>query len=104
MSFLSEAEVASLTIRQSVFHIVGPGDEHFQLLEAFDAGSYSGFFLDRVRSVHSGNRYEFLPDSPGTGSTCPYRPKRYETFSKRARSSPLRLMRRMAVVRRSVRF
>src|ERR1700730_2745871 len=63
MSFLNDVEVASLAIQQSVFHIVGPGDEHFQLLEAFDAGPYAGFFLDRVRSVHSGNRYEFLPDS-----------------------------------------
>jgi len=63
MSFLNDVEVASLAIQQSVFHIVGPGDEHFQLLEAFDAGPYAGFFLDRVRSVHSGNRYEFLPGS-----------------------------------------
>jgi hypothetical protein len=63
VSFLNDGEVASLAIQQSVFHIVGPGDEHFQLLEAFDAGPYAGFFLDRVRSVHSGNRYEFLPDS-----------------------------------------
>jgi hypothetical protein len=63
MSFLNDTDVASLAIEQSVFHIVGPGDEHFQLLEAFDAGPYASFFLDRVRSVHSGNRYEFLPDS-----------------------------------------
>lgn len=64
MSFLDDVELTSLAIRQSVFHIVGPGDEHFKLLEAFDAGQHANFFLDRVRSIHSGSRYEFLPDSP----------------------------------------
>jgi hypothetical protein len=51
-------------IDQSVFHIVGPGEEHFQLLTAFDAGRHAAFFLGRVRSVNSGNRYEFLEDAP----------------------------------------
>lgn len=64
MAFLTEQELESLRIDQSVFHIVGPGEEHFQLLAAFDPGRYSPFFLGRVRSVNSGNRYEFLEDSP----------------------------------------
>lgn len=64
MGFLSEDELATLRIEQSVFHIVGPGEEHFQLLAAFDAGRYSSFFLGRVRSVNTGNRYEFLADAP----------------------------------------
>jgi hypothetical protein len=64
MSFLTDAELESLAIQQSVFHIVGPGEEHFQLLEAFDAGKHAEFFLGRVRSVVSGSRYEFLADSP----------------------------------------
>ncbi len=64
MAFLTEQELQSLRIDQSVFHIVGPGDEHFQLLTAFDAGRHSAFFLGRVQSVNSGNRYEFLADAP----------------------------------------
>ncbi len=64
MAFLTEQELESLRIEQSVFHIVGPGEEHFQLLAAFDAGRHAPFFLGRVRSVNSGNRYKFLEDSP----------------------------------------
>ncbi|WP_316224872.1 MULTISPECIES: nucleoid-associated protein [unclassified Bradyrhizobium] len=64
MAFLTEQELESLRIDQSVFHIVGPGDEHFQLLAAFEAGRHAPFFLGRVRSVNSGNRYEFLEDAP----------------------------------------
>jgi hypothetical protein len=64
MAFLTEQELESLRIDQSVFHIVGPGEEHFQLLTAFDAGRHAPFFLGRVRSVTSGNRYEFLEDAP----------------------------------------
>lgn len=64
MAFLNEAELASLRIEQSVFHVVGPGEEHFQLLAAFDAGPHEPFFLGRVRSVNGGNRYEFLEDAP----------------------------------------
>jgi 37-kD nucleoid-associated bacterial protein len=64
MAFLSEPELESLKIEQSVFHIVGPGDQHFQLLAAFDAGRHAPFFLARVKSVNGGNRYEFLDDAP----------------------------------------
>ena len=64
MPCLSDEDIAGLQIEQSVFHIVGPGDEHFQLLEAFDAGPYTSFFLDRIRSVNAGNCYKFLDDSP----------------------------------------
>lgn len=64
MAFLTEQELESLRIDQSVFHIVGPGEQHFQLLTAFDAGRHAPFFLGRVRSVNSGNRYEFLEDAP----------------------------------------
>lgn len=64
MAFLNETELESLRIEQSVFHIVGPGDEHFQLLAAFDAGPHEPFFLGRVKSVNGGNRYQFLEDAP----------------------------------------
>lgn len=64
MAFLNEEELGSLQIEQSVFHIVGPGEEHFQLLAAFDVGRHAPFFLGRVKSVNGGNRYEFLQDSP----------------------------------------
>lgn len=43
MAFLTEQELESLRIDQSVFHIVGPGEEHFQLLTAFDAGRHAPF-------------------------------------------------------------
>src|SRR5262245_31245261 len=64
MACLSDEDLDSLRIEQSVFHIVGPGDEHFQLLEAFDASPHASFFLGRIRSVNIGNHYCFLPDSP----------------------------------------
>jgi 37-kD nucleoid-associated bacterial protein len=64
MAFLSDPELASMQIEQSVFHIVGPREEHFQLLAAFDAGRHAPFFLGRVRSVNGGNRYDFLEDAP----------------------------------------
>lgn len=65
MSILSDEDLDGMVIEQSVFHIVGPKtEEHFQLLEAFDASPYADFFLERIRSVARGNTYEFLPDSP----------------------------------------
>lgn len=65
MPILTEEELEGLTIEQSVFHIVGPNkQEHFQLLEAFDASPYAEFFLERIRSVVGGNSYVFLADSP----------------------------------------
>lgn len=64
MPCLSDEDLKGLQIEQSVFHIVGPGNEHFQLLEAFDAGPYSPFFLGRIRSINSGNRYCFHDDAP----------------------------------------
>ncbi|BAU38742.1 hypothetical protein APT_01660 [Acetobacter pasteurianus NBRC 101655] len=65
MSILSEEDLNGLVIEQSVFHIVGPKtEEHFQLLEAFDASPYADFFLERIRSVAGGNSYVFMADSP----------------------------------------
>jgi len=63
MAFLDELELDSLHIQQSVFHIVGPGSEHFQLLSAFNAAPYAPFFLRRIKSVNGGNRYRFLDDA-----------------------------------------
>jgi len=64
MAFLDEKELESLHIEQSVFHIVGPGENHFQLLSAFEPGPHETFFLGRVKSVNGGNRYQFLEDAP----------------------------------------
>ncbi len=63
MAFLSDEDLDSLTIEQSVFHIVGPRREHFQLLEAFDATPHAPFFLGRIKSINGGNRYTFLSDA-----------------------------------------
>jgi hypothetical protein len=41
---LTEQELESLHIEQGVFHIVGPGEEHFQLLAPFDASRHAPFF------------------------------------------------------------
>lgn len=65
MTFLTDDELTGLGIEQSVFHIVGPSKEdHFKLLAAFDATDHADFFLGRIRSIHGGNRYRFLADSP----------------------------------------
>jgi len=65
VTFLTEEELAGLGIEQSVFHIVGPSkQDHFKLLSAFDATDHVDFFLGRIRSIHSGNRYRFLADAP----------------------------------------
>lgn len=63
MGFLTDDELGSLVIEQSVFHIVGPRREHFRLLQAFDATPHAQFFLGRIRSLNSGNRYTFLTDA-----------------------------------------
>ncbi len=63
MSFLPNEDLETMAISQSVFHTVGPGNEHFQLLEAFDARPYSEFFLGRIRSLQSANKYKFLTDA-----------------------------------------
>ena len=63
MSFFSDEELNSLVIERSVFHIVGPRREHFLLLEAFDATPHASFFLGRIRSINTGNRYSFLSDA-----------------------------------------
>jgi len=64
MTFFHENDLETLRIDQSVFHIVGPRPEHFQLLEAFDAKPHERFFLNRIRSVNVGNQYSFLDDAP----------------------------------------
>ena len=63
MSFFSDEDLDRLVIERSVFHIVGPRREHFQLLEAFDATPHASFFLGRIRSINTGNRYSFLSDA-----------------------------------------
>jgi len=63
ISFFSDEDLDSLAIQRSVFHIVGPRREHFQLLEEFDAAPHASFFLGRIGSINNGNRYSFLSDA-----------------------------------------
>jgi 37-kD nucleoid-associated bacterial protein len=60
---LSQAELASLKIRDFIFHVVHHGEEKPILFDETRLGNYEGFFLDRVRDTLRGNRFEFVDGS-----------------------------------------
>jgi len=59
MAFFDDDDLASLTIDQMVFHLVGPREDSFVRLEAVDPGDFAPFFLERIRSVNAGLPYQF---------------------------------------------
>lgn len=59
MAFLDDDDLASLSIKKMVFHLVGPKQEHFIRLEAVDPGNFASFFLERIKSVNAGLPYRF---------------------------------------------
>lgn len=59
MGFLDEDRRAALQIDRMVFHLVGPTNEHLQLLEEIEPGDFEAFFLDLIRGVEGGNLYSF---------------------------------------------
>jgi hypothetical protein len=63
MPFFSDAERSSLSINQMIFHIVGPLDEPILLEKLTLSDELNTFFIDRILSGNSGNRYEFKPTS-----------------------------------------
>lgn len=64
MAFLSADQLAALQIERMIFHVVGPDEAKFVLLEEIEPGPHMGFFLDRVRSTHTGLLFDFTPASP----------------------------------------
>ncbi|WP_413731473.1 nucleoid-associated protein [Sodalis sp. RH20] len=60
MAFLSEDEVAALTINRMIFHVVGKGLEVPVLLNEISPPQHVDFFLARIQSSLKGNMFEFL--------------------------------------------
>jgi hypothetical protein len=63
MPFFSDIERASLSIEQMIFHIVGPIEEPILLEKLAASDALHSFFLDRILSGTTGNRYEFRASS-----------------------------------------
>lgn len=64
MAFLTDDQLSGLQIERMIFHVVGPDETQFVLLEEIEPGPHAGFFLDRVRSTHTGILFDFTPASP----------------------------------------
>jgi len=59
MSFFSDDQLASMQIERMVFHLVGPTDSSFVMLEEIDPTAFRDFFLERIASVNLGASYKF---------------------------------------------
>jgi hypothetical protein len=57
---LSHAELASLKIKDFIFHVVHHGEVKPILFDETPLGAYEAFFLDRVRDTMRGIHYEIL--------------------------------------------
>lgn len=68
MGLLDQELLDGITIQRMIFHVVGPADDDFQLMDEIDASGFEGFFLARIRETNVGNRFNFIgPDS----GVCP---------------------------------
>jgi hypothetical protein len=65
MGFLDDNQLASLKLERITFHVVGPDDTDFTLLNELNPGPHGGFFVERVRATNGGNRFVFI-ESSGT--------------------------------------
>lgn len=63
MSFLTEDEVANLTINRMIFHVVGKELQVPILLNEIRPIEHSDFFLGRIKSSLKGNHFTFLERS-----------------------------------------
>jgi hypothetical protein len=63
MAFLSDEQLADLSIERMIFHVVGPKEEQLTLLNEVDPGEHEGFFLDRIRSTNNGLMFDFIEGS-----------------------------------------
>jgi hypothetical protein len=68
MGLLDQTLLDGLTIQRMIFHVVGPTDEDFQLMDEIDASGFESFFLDRIRETNVGNRFDFIGPDVGV---CP---------------------------------
>lgn len=57
-----------MTIQRMIFHVVGPSDDDFQLMDEIDASGFDDFFLARIRETNVGNRFNFIGPDAGV---CP---------------------------------
>jgi hypothetical protein len=68
MGLLDQVLLDGISIQRMIFHVVGPTDEDFQLMDEIDASGFESFFLARIRETNVGNRFNFIgPDS----GVCP---------------------------------
>jgi hypothetical protein len=63
MTILDNYAQASLKVERMVFHLVGPDPTHFVRLEEVRPIRFTDFFIDRIRSIGGGLRYEFTDAS-----------------------------------------
>jgi hypothetical protein len=64
---LSNEQLASLRIKQFIFHVVHHGEPEPVLFNELEIGEFEPFFLDRVRSILKGTAYEFNPQADVCG-------------------------------------
>ncbi|MFL9503085.1 nucleoid-associated protein [Rhodopseudomonas palustris] len=65
MGLLDETQLDKIFIRRMIFHVVGPTEEDFQLMDEIDASGFENFFLARVRETNVGNRFNFIGAESG---------------------------------------
>ncbi|MGY2800349.1 hypothetical protein ACVWV0_004625 [Ewingella americana] len=64
MSFLTEEEIKSLSIKRMIFHVVGKKSSDVPtLLSEISPPLYVDFFLERIKSALNGNLFEFIDSS-----------------------------------------
>ncbi|NOJ41566.1 nucleoid-associated protein [Bradyrhizobium australiense] len=68
MGLLDQEVLDGITIQRMIFHVVGPANEDFQLMDEIDASGFEQFFLDRIRETNVGNRFSFIGAEAGV---CP---------------------------------
>lgn len=59
MPFFEDDEAGALAIERMVFHLVGPNPDQLVRLEELHPGRFTEFFLERIKSVVNGTRYNF---------------------------------------------
>ena len=65
MGLLDDSELDGISIQRMIFHVVGPSDEDFQLMDEIDASGFESFFLARIRETNVGNRFNFIGGNVG---------------------------------------
>lgn len=63
MTILDSYAQSTLKVERMVFHLVGPDPSHFVRLEEVKPVRFTDFFIERIRSIGGGLRYEFTDAS-----------------------------------------